>query len=772
MISLTEEERAWIAEHPVISVGVRADIQPLEYISNGEIRGLAGEYLKAVSRLTGLRYQVKAESGKTISQLGWLEDGTVDLFPLAIRNIGPLAESKEILFTSPYYVTSTIIVAPSGGPTLIDLGELNGYTVALSQYSRFENHLREVVPNVRVVIGEGAEGTLELVATGKADVAIGLDGFLSPLLSGRYANILQISGVISSSAAELSMAVSRRQPILRAILQKALQEITADEARRMNSAWLAQANFGTPSLRVLVRHYGPQGLLLAGSVFVLAGLANIWRIEHRRAINSEREKAMFLAVTSHEVRSPMNAVLASVELLQRTPLTEDQHHLLKLASDAGATLLRLLDNVLDLSKLEAGQFTPKLEPTDIAHLADVIVEFYRVQTQKKGIELIASTRPICGRLMLDPNCMEQILHTLISNAVKFTDTGTITIAISFSPNGLAPELVGGSLSVVVADTGVGMDAQTQTTLFNRHMRSDTTTKSTNGGMGLSLAIFHRLIQSLGGSATLHSAPHVGTTWTVTLPAPAGPDYYTVLNQRSTPRASAQHAPPNILLVEDTPANQYVIQAQLARLGCSVRLAVDGTQACSAFDQEPFDVVLMDCDLPDTDGYTLARRFRIHESRSGRTTCAIIAISALTGSDHASRCLEAGMDGVLSKPIRLEKLRSTIETWCTVTPQGYQSSFSKADIAPSMGTAEALQASFEADLNMLEAAMIARDFHRARHYAHRLRGASLSLGWSLLARLATGLEELLEAGVRVDTEDAFQVLEDAKLEIRRIFGMPI
>lgn len=763
----SEEERAWIAENPVVMVGIRTNVAPLEYMEDGQIRGLSAEYLKAVSRLTGIKFQVRELSDISRSQSEWLKEGVVDMFALAIRNIRPSSEPSDPLFTTPYYVSATIIVTQTGSPLMVELGELDGQTVAVPLYSPFEAKFRPTLPNVRFVTGNGAEETLELVATGKADAAIGLDGFLSPVMTGRYTDILQISGVISSVQTELSMAVSRDRPILYLIIQKALQQITAAESYRMNEAWLDQVRVGEPSLGVLVRHYRPQGLLFVAVFIFLGGLAYIWRREHRQAVRGEGEKAMFLAVMSHEIRSPMNAVLASVELLQRTPLNTEQRRLIGLAHDGGGALLRLLNDVLDISKLEAGKFMLEFEPTDIVALAQEVCEFFQTQAAEKGIELVAVLPDRGGMLMLDAPRTTQILHNLVSNAIKFTHTGAVTVTVTLSHDGDSES--SSVLDIEVSDTGIGIDEKAQSGLFRSYAQMKKSIRRGSGGTGLGLLICRELVTRMNGDISVRSVQGAGTTVTLSLPVVRAIANKVAPKDPGMPSVHTAFIRPAILLVEDTPANQFVIQAQLDRLGCQVGLAADGAQALRAFQKDKYDLVLMDCDLPDTDGYTLAQKFRAHEAVQGKAACSIIAISAITGSAHAMQCLDAGMDGVLSKPIRLAKLQSTIENLCGVSlTESKGDSPGSASVLPAVDANVAL-GFLQEDLHRLDAALADSDVPRAKHHAHRLRGASMSLGLSTLARLATGLEELLDSGPDMDLEDVFQVRKDAELELGRIIA---
>ncbi|MGZ0102167.1 ATP-binding protein [Achromobacter sp. KK8] len=757
------EERAWIAAHPTVVVGARRDIEPLEYVENGKLRGLASEYLNAVSRKTGLKFVIKPASSGTIAQLGWLQDGTVDMFALAVRRSEPLSEQRRELFTSPYYVTTHIIVTRAGTVSMLDLEDLDGMTVGVTQYSEIGPKLRESSPTVKIVNGGGARETLDLLAQGKVDAVVGVDALLSPIMGRRYNGILQISGVIASASAELSMAMSADQPLLHSVVQKALSQITADEAYRMNEAWLAQTDFGEPSLAVLIRHYRIHGLLFIGIALLLSGLIYAFRWAHRQAVRSEQEKTKFVAVMSHEIRSPMNAVLASIELLRHTPLEPDQRHLVGLAGKEAEALLRLINNVLDISKLEAGKFVLDPAPTDFAHLVHEVVDAYRTRAAEKGLELAAGVPENCGRLILDSSRVAQVLHNLVSNGVKFTAVGSVTLTATFEPEETGQK---GVLQIEVADTGIGIEPGDQNHLFSPYSHSASPARGRKAsGTGLGLLVCRELVECMGGTIGLHSVPGVGTKVVVSLPVEVCVEENSPM---VTPPRDGVHPRGEslaILLVEDTPANQYVIQAQLAQLGCNVHLAPDGSRARQAFRDNRFDLVLLDCDLPDTDGYTLAEEFRAHEAEHLLPASSIIAISASSGSEHVSRCLDAGMDGVLSKPIQLGKLRDTIEIWCDVT-LNLDADHDSVGAEIPVVSRDFVHSALGEDLSALRRALAERDPVQSRHYAHRLRGASLTLGMAELAGLASRMEERLKAGAFPRHDEVLPTLMSMEEALKR------
>ncbi|BCJ05613.1 hypothetical protein PRtIB026_A45880 [Pseudomonas sp. RtIB026] len=665
-LDLTDEERAWIVAHPVVAVGVMQDTRPIEYIDHGDLHGLSIEFLTEISRRTGLKFSFKP-APDTQTRIAWLQDGTVDMLSMIPRNSELFTKTPGMLFTSPYQTGVTLVVTRAKERIIREWEHLAGKTVVMPKDGPFTQQVQQQVPTAKLIFRRSAQAALELVAQGKADAAVGSDVFILPYYQRRYEGMLRLSGSMPKMTVEIAMAVSDKRPVLHAILEKSLHSLHARQTAQMRRSWINSIDLGAPPVRVLIQHYGIQGALILATLLMLGYLVYTTRRDYLRALKSEREKAMFLSVMSHEIRSPMNAVLASLELLQDTPLDERQRHLVGLANSCGGALLRLLDNVLDLSKLEAGKFVLEPEPTDVPALAREVLALHELTAAEKGVDLMLKVPQTCTRLMLDATRINQILHNLISNALKFTDSGHVDIQVDFSRDGACANW--GLLQISVIDTGVGITERAQQTLFQPYAQAAHGSRTPSTGTGLGLLICRELVSSMGGTINLRSAPGQGTAVTLELPV----DIHTPALTSEPGRMVAN--PGNevrlaVLLVEDIPANQYVLQSQLQRLGCDVVVAGDSEQALREFHLGRHDLVLMDCDLPGADGYQLARALRAYEAENGLPACPIIAISASTGSEHAQRCIDAGMDGVTSKPIRFAKLQDIVERWCgvKVTPR--------------------------------------------------------------------------------------------------------
>ncbi|MGF6131017.1 two-component system sensor histidine kinase EvgS [Pseudomonas frederiksbergensis] len=747
---LTAEERAWIAEHPVLRVAVLEHAPPTEFMDNGTASGLSAEYLDSISRNTGLKFTYIATGGGA-ERVALLRQGKADLIS-AIRHIGPTF-IPDLSLTTPYHISAAIVVTRAKSPTYFDLGKLAGKTVVIDAKGPYESLLRAKARNVRIIKSGSAQEALTLVAEGDADATLGTQSYLMPHFGPQFEGVLQLSGVIAPLASEISMATRADQPLLFSILQKSLEIITVENAYDLHDQWIISSGYGARALKSFTEDYSNE-VLLAGLVLaILLGLVHLTHRQHRRAVRSEREKAKFLAVMSHEIRSPMNAVLAAVELLSLTKLDHEQRHLSTLAASGANTLLRLLDDVLDMSRLEAQQLQLEHEPVDIAVLVGGIVALYGPRAQAKGIELTLDVQGSTEHLMLDETRVTQILHNLISNAIKFTEAGfvRVTAGIGDAHDGDLKRL-----DISVADTGIGISEQAQDKLFEPYSQANNAYKR-SGGTGLGLVICRELIELMGGTISLESTVGAGTVVGFALKAEVARDQikdrsetnelatFVAPTDNTMPIADERTKDLRILVVEDTLANQEVLLAQMRSFGIEAVLAPDGAQAILKFELQRFDLVLLDCDLPDMNGYSVAPALRAIEAYGERARCPIIAISASTGSEHDERCFDADMDGTLSKPIQLGKLKSVIELWCDVP---IRQTVPVQASAKTFGLNEARQAIQDDLLNLLEAVLLG-NVESALHRAHRLNGAALSLSWIEMALSAQKLESLLRSAVPMD-----------------------
>ncbi len=385
------------------------------------------------------------------------------------------------------------------------------------------------------------------------------------------------------------------------------------------------------------------------------------RAAKREADSASAAKSRFLANMSHEIRTPMNGLLGMAGLLLDEPLSEKQRERVQLLVDSGHTLLVIINDILDFSKIEAGQLKIERVPFDLHRTVEQLARMYAVQAQAKSLPLQIDFRaPGPTILVGDPNRLKQVLGNLLGNAVKFTERGAVTLRVLVrsleTDAGLHT-----MLRVEVADTGLGIAPDVMDQLFQPFAQGDESTTRRFGGTGLGLTISKHLVELMGGTIGLNSHLGHGSMFWVELPfdaADEGPDSC-FAPDFIQPDWSGRRA----LLVEDNAVNLIVAQTQLERLGALVLTALDGALALKTLARETFDIVLMDCQMPNMDGYEAVRRWRQLETEQlvGRRT-PVIALTANAMAGDRERCLAAGFDDHLGKPFSQEDLQRMLIRW--------------------------------------------------------------------------------------------------------------
>jgi signal transduction histidine kinase/ActR/RegA family two-component response regulator len=367
-----------------------------------------------------------------------------------------------------------------------------------------------------------------------------------------------------------------------------------------------------------------------------------------------KARSEFLAHMSHEIRTPMNGLLGTVDLLLDLGVTGEQREYICTIRSCGEALLGTVNDILDLSKIEAGKLIVESIPFELAGLLREIKAIVAPLARARGLELSLGVEAgVPDTLIGDPQRLRQVLLNLLSNAVKFTSYGGVTLNVSAGER--SAHHVG--LHFSVRDTGIGVPADVQETIFEPFTQADSSTTRRYGGTGLGLPICRGLVAAMNGRLTIESEPERGSTFhfTVVFPIAAGRvEPATGIIER-IPRSSRGL---RILLAEDNPVNQKVAARLLERMGHRVDIAENGTQAVETVTKAAYDVVLMDCQMPEMDGYTATQIIR---SMSGMSGLPIVAMTAHARAEDRQRCLAAGMNDYLSKPISAERLYDLLET---------------------------------------------------------------------------------------------------------------
>jgi PAS domain S-box-containing protein len=481
---------------------------------------------------------------------------------------------------------------------------------------------------------------------------------------------------------------------------------------------------------------------------------------------ANRAKTGFLRIMSHEIRTPMNGILGAVEMLGATALSPEQSELVRVVKDSSHGLLRVIDDILDYARMEAGRLFLTAEPFSLAEMVGAVLDAHTAEARRRNLALTAHIEPDLPRLHGDERRLRQIIGHLVDNAVKFTPEGRITVHIARDIGRSAP-MGEVALSLTVEDTGIGMTAQQVEAVFSPFVQADLESNRRFGGAGIGLTIAQRLAVVMGGSLTVDTAPGRGARFVLRLTLP-------VAARRATPAPTLQQNPapvasnaiPLVLVAEDNPTNRLMLGLQLNRLGLRYEMADSGQSALRLYYQQPnaYDLVLTDLHMPEMDGLELTRSIRSVQEQLGRRI-PILAITADAVSEAAERPADFGLDGYLIKPVRMDTLRNALAPLLVLpaangipatTPEA------PAEMEPAIDL-DALRELFgeltprtfsllgrfvdstRGLVGQLNTVINAHDWDKARRIAHSLKGSSRSAGAVRLGDLCAKQEAAFKAG---------------------------
>ncbi|WP_312829002.1 hybrid sensor histidine kinase/response regulator [Pantoea anthophila] len=731
-LMLSPAERAWIADHPRITYTAEPDNYPWSYRdASGTARGYGVDLLKAVAQSTGLQFEpVWVSNPHQASALIQQQQAMLQLMQ-------PLNGDAMQITSLPVWRALWGIYSIHSAP-LSHWQDLRGRRIGVLQD---DLALRLLPEDLHPVPFADRNSLYDALAKGQIDALV--DNVLSARwrIASRDDARIHLAFAASDIAWPIALGVTPDQPLLRSLLDRALQQIPADTQGKMRDSWSTPPQ---PGSVMVMRTLPMMVLAVAGAAIVLLLLLLARRYWQQRRERQQREqaeranamKSQFLATVSHELRTPMQAILGLLELEKQQHNSQN----LTLLHSSAHSLLTLLNDLQDHARIESNSFTLAPRPLALAQWLEQQQHFYHPLMRADGPRLIvAAQTPLPDTVMIDADRLQQVVNNLMTNALKFTRHGTIRLTLAAEQQ----------LVLTVTDSGSGIPPEEQPKLFDPWYQAPSGKTVSVQGSGLGLFICREMVLRMGGDIRLTSQPGQGTQVTVTLPLQIAEPV------SSTDESGLPGFPHlRVAIVDDHPANLLVMQQQLARFAIQAEIFEEGRALLRADAQQPFDLLFIDQMMPRPDGTLLLRLLRRRDRQRGRQAMRVLCSA---DAQLLSRPAEA-QERVLIKPVQLADLRALLAEWqpdplAPLDENLWQLAQQNEKFLSRLS--QTLHSTVTQDLAVMREARARADWNQFADAAHRMKGSWLLVGLEQGAQLSQQLAE--QAKQHQDTSETWQLL---------------
>ena len=661
-LKLNQEERQWLMAHPVIKFTGDPNWLPFEAFDTDEkYIGIVSEHLALIEKSLGITFE-KIPTATWTESVNMAKSGEVDV----LSETDDSALKSHLFFTQSYLKNPVVIVMRNDENYVENIDKIKNKKIGVIKDYGYVSKIVKKYDYIDFTVVDDIQDGLIAVSTGRTDALL-----CTVTLCGYTIAELGLHGVKVTGKTEfdtqLAFGVNKSSAALVPILNKAINNISDTQQQHILDHWMMYNYVEKVDYSLLWKSL-IISLLIFSVVVIFWNRRLTQEISLRKSIEGEltqakkiaeeadKAKSEFLANMSHEIRTPMNGVLGMAELLEHGSLDEVQKKYVQTILRSGNTLMVVINDILDYSSIQAGKLELHMHYFNLQDLLEETVVPFRLNPES-NVKFEVNIDPgVPVHLKGDSVRLHQIINNLLNNAFKFTDDGYIKINIKVVEQSDHNAVI----DFNVSDTGVGIDEGVLKNLFQPFTQADQTTARRHGGTGLGLAICKRLIEFMDSEIKVESEPGKGTSFsfTINFKTEIAPEYKEEgLNEKTNSFSGIK-----ILLAEDNIVNQMVVKGYIDKLGAQLSIVSDGLEAVDLLCESArhFDLILMDCEMPNLDGYAATQRIRQWELKNKYPETRICALTAHVLPAYVDKCIAAGMNYHLAKPVKLKELKKVLQ----------------------------------------------------------------------------------------------------------------